>query len=70
MKSGHGSPAAVQCGIDGNSSEITTSVTGRRRYALTSDSAGFAAPVHAFDYPAVFGYQVCATIDKILSTVR
>ena len=26
---------------------ITFSVTGRRRYALTSNSAGFAAPVHA-----------------------
>ena len=28
MKSGHGSPATVQCGIEGNSSGITTSITG------------------------------------------
>ena len=31
--------------------QITVSVTGRRRYALISDSAGFAAPVHAIVIP-------------------
>jgi hypothetical protein len=33
----------------------TTRVTGRRRYALISDSAGFAAPVHAIvSHPLCF----------------
>lgn len=43
---------------------ITISVTGRRRYALILDSAGFAAPVHPFYYKAPYRFWYAHSIQS------
>ncbi len=49
---------------------ITSSVTGRRRYALISDSAGFAAPVSAFVSCFLSSFQTGANFGAFGSVRR
>ena len=55
----------LNCGHECYVSSLTFSVTGRRRYALISNSAGFSAPVHAFVIPRCLLIECVQILDNL-----